>query len=110
MTQKSQNKILPFEIVTFIYFIVGFLTTINEQLQAPLKFTFLAEAGSYKNTLTTSISFFFFLGYLINGSLGSKWVNLHGYKNTIIRGMMFINIGLGPIFMFVLDGLSIPGL
>lgn len=94
MTTKPQNKILPFAIVTFIYFIVGFLTTINEQLQAPLKFTFLAEAGSYKNTLTTSISFFFFLGYLLNGSLGSKWVNIYGYKNTIIRGMFFIISGL----------------
>ncbi|MFB3389864.1 MFS transporter [Flavobacterium sp. LAR06] len=94
MKDRSQNKILPFAIVTFIYFIVGFLTTINEQLQAPLKFTFLAEAGSYKNTLTTSISFFFFLGYLVNGSLGSRWVNIYGYKNTIIRGMLFIISGL----------------
>lgn len=94
MTTKPQNKILPYIIVTFIYFIVGFLTTINEQLQAPLKFTFLAEAGSYKNTLTTSISFFFFLGYLLNGSLGSRWVNIHGYKNTVIRGMLFIIFGL----------------
>ena len=91
---KSGNRILPYAIVTFIYFIVGFLTTVNEQLQAPLKFTFLNHAGSMKNTLTTLISFFFFLGYLINGTLGSKWVNAVGYKRTIRRGLFFILSGL----------------
>jgi FHS family L-fucose permease-like MFS transporter len=94
MKQKSGNRLLPYAIVTFIYFIVGFLTTVNEQLQAPLKFTFLVHAGSLKNTLTTLTSFFFFLGYLINGSLGSKWVNALGYKKTIIRGLGFMLSGL----------------
>lgn len=94
METKIRNGILPFAIVTFIYFIVGFLTTINEQLQAPLKFAFLAEAGNFKNTLTTLISFFFFLGYLLNGTLASKWVNAVGYQNTIIRGLMFMISGL----------------
>lgn len=94
MNQKPSTRLLPYAIVTFIYFIVGFLTTVNEQLQAPLKFTFLAHAGNLKNTLTTLISFFFFLGYLINGSLGSKWVNALGYKKTIIRGLGFMLSGL----------------
>lgn len=94
MNTKHRNSVMPFAIVTFIYFIVGFLTTVNEQLQAPLKFTFLAEAGNLKNTLTTSISFFFFLGYLVNGTLASKWINAVGYKNTIVRGLMFMIAGL----------------
>jgi FHS family L-fucose permease-like MFS transporter len=94
MKLHAKNRILPYATVTFIYFIVGFLTTVNEQLQAPLKFTFLSGAAGYKNTLTTLISFFFFLGYLINGTLGSRWVNAHGYKKTIIRGMLFIISGL----------------
>ena len=98
MNVKQSTSFLPFAIITFIYFIVGFLTTVNEQLQAPLKFTFLAEAGSLKNTFTTSISFFFFLGYLLNGTLGSKWVNAFGYKNTILRGLMFMISGL---FMYL---------
>lgn len=94
MTLKLGRSILPYAIVTFIYFIVGFLTTVNEQLQAPLKFTFLAHAGSLKNTLTTLISFFFFLGYLVNGTTGSRWVNAFGYKKTIIRGLVLILAGL----------------
>lgn len=97
---KSGNAILPFVIITFIYFIVGFLTTVNEQLQAPLKFTFLSQAGGLKNTFTTLISFFFFLGYLLNGTLGSKWVNAFGYKNTILRGLFFMISGL---FMYLLS-------
>lgn len=95
---KANNAILPFVIITFIYFIVGFLTTVNEQLQAPLKFTFLSQAGGLKNTFTTLISFFFFLGYLLNGTLGSKWVNAFGYKSTILRGLFFMISGL---FMYL---------
>ena len=60
MDPKPRARILPFAIITFIYFIVGFLTTIYEQLQAPLKFTFLTHAGAFKNMLTTLISFFSF--------------------------------------------------
>ena len=108
MKQKSEYRILPYVVVTFIYFIVGFLTTVNEQLQAPLKFTFLSEAGGYKNTLTTLISFFFFLGYLINGTLGSKWVNTFGYKKTIIRGIFFIISGLVMYLCAVEIGYKFP--
>ena len=94
-TSKNSSALFPFAIVTFIYFIVGFLTTVNEQLQAPLKFTFLENAGNLKNTFTTLISFFFFLGYLLNGTLASKWVNKVGYKRTIVRGLIFMVFGLG---------------
>lgn len=60
METKHRNSLLPFAIITFIYFIVGFLTTVNEQLQAPLKFTFLAEAGSLKTLLQLSSHSFSF--------------------------------------------------
>jgi FHS family L-fucose permease-like MFS transporter len=103
------KRILPYAVVTFIYFIVGFLTTVNEQLQAPLKFTFLAEAGSYKNTLTTLISFFFFLGYLINSRLGSKWVNAFGYRKTIVRGLAIIVAGLSMYLCTTVIGANFPG-
>ena len=94
MKKETKNSVLPFAAVTFIYFVVGFLTTVNEQLQAPLKFAFLSEVGNLKNTFTTLITFFFFLGYLLNGTLGSKWVNAVGYKTTIIRGLLFMISGL----------------
>lgn len=108
MEIKPRNSVLPFAIVTFIYFIVGFLTTVNEQLQAPLKFAFLSEAGSLKNTFTTLISFFFFLGYLVNGTLASKWVNAFGYKSTILRGLLFMVSGLLMYFCSSWFGYQYP--
>ncbi|GGE89788.1 MFS transporter, FHS family, L-fucose permease [Chishuiella changwenlii] len=106
--KTNKHYIWPFAIVTFIYFIVGFLTTVNEQLQAPLKVTFLSEAGNYKNTLTTSITFFFFLGYLLNSTLGSKWVNIYGYQKTIIRGLLFIIAGLSMYLTSTWVGYTFP--
>ncbi|MEH6305507.1 MFS transporter [Olivibacter sp. CPCC 100613] len=109
MTSTAQKaSLLPFLIITFIYFLVGFLTTVNEQLQAPLQFTFLQHAGKLKNTLTTLISFFFFLGYLINGTLGSKWVNSFGYKKTILRGLLFMISGLFTYLLSSLVGHRYP--
>ena len=110
MTDKPRPSLLPFATITFIYFIVGFLTTVNEQLQAPLRFTFLAKAGNLKNTFTTLISFAFFLGYLLNGTLGSRWVNAHGYKNTILRGLLFIIAGLSTYWCSVWIGYRYPDL
>ena len=92
-TQKS-NSLGPFAVLTFIYFIVGFLTTVNGQFQGPLKIAFLSHADELRNTLTTLISFFFFLGYLLNSSLGGKWINAHGYKKTLIRALNVMVIGL----------------
>lgn len=92
-TQKS-NSLGPFAVLTFIYFIVGFLTTVNGQFQGPLKIAFLSHADELRNTLTTLLSFFFFLGYLLNSSLGGKWINAHGYKKTLIRALVIMIAGL----------------
>lgn len=105
---QSHAPVFPFAAITFIYFIVGFFTTVNEQLQAPLKFTFLSHAGSLRNTLTTLVSFFFFLGYLLNGTRGSKWINAFGYKNTVLRGLFFMIAGLFLYFLSSWFGMRYP--
>jgi FHS family L-fucose permease-like MFS transporter len=94
METKHRNSLLPFAIITFIYFIVGFLTTVNEQLQAPLKFTFSCRSRKPENTFTTLISFLFLSGLFTQWYSGSKWVNAYGYKNTILRGLLFMMSGL----------------
>ncbi len=95
---KSENNykygLAPFAILTFIYFIVGFLTTINGQVQGPLQVAFLSEVVELRNTLITLISFFFFLGYLLNSSLGGKWIDKFGYKPTLIRALVIMILGL----------------
>lgn len=99
MTQKKQNGIGPFIILTFIYFIVGFLTTVNEQCEAPLKTAFLSDVQGLKNTLITLITFFFFLAYLLISPLGGKWIEKVGYKSTLVRGLIFMVAGLFMCFL-----------
>lgn len=91
---QKRNGLGPFVVLTFIYFIVGFLTTVNGQFQGPLKIAFLSHADELRNTLTTLISFFFFPGYLLNSSLGGKWINQHGYKITLLRALCVMVAGL----------------
>ncbi len=97
-TSKTKYSLAPFVILTFIYFIVGFMTTINGQFQGPLKIAFLSDVELLRNTLVTLIPFFFFLGYLINSALGGKWINAHGYKTTLMRALYFMIAG----FLFYL--------
>ena len=99
MNTQKNNSLGPFIVLTFIYFIVGFLTTVNGQFQGPLKIAFLSHTDELRNTLTTFISFFFFLGYLLNSSLGGKWINVHGYKKTLLRT---VNHGYRSINVFSL--------
>ena len=92
ITLKSAG---PFLLLTFIYFIVGFLTTVNGQCQGPLKIAFLSGVTDTKNSLATLISFAFFLGYLLNSSRTGKMLNKIGYKQTLVRSMIVMVAGLG---------------
>lgn len=97
-TQKS-NGLAPFIILTFVFFIVGFMTIINGQCQGPLKIAFLEHAGDLRNTLTTMISFCFFSGFLVNGAIGGKWINRYGYKNSLLRGLLVMIGGMAVYFI-----------
>lgn len=99
ITSQKSNSIGPFLVLTFIYFIVGFLSTVNGQCQGPLKMAFLAHAEELRNTFTTLISFFFFLGYLLNSTLGGKWINSCGYKKTLLRALGVMVAGLLMYFL-----------
>lgn len=85
--KNQQYSLGPFVFLTFVYFLVGFLTTINGQFQGPLKIAFLSDAGEMKNTFTTLISFFFFLGYLLNSRVAGRWIDNYGYKTTMLRAL-----------------------
>lgn len=99
MGDKNRYGLAPFVLITFIYFIVGFLTTVNGQLQGPLQVAFLSEVIALRNTLITLIPFFFFLGYLLNSSFGARWINSFGYKKTVVRALIIMTVGL--IFYFM---------
>lgn len=94
MTDNRKYTLGPFVVLTFIYFIVGFLTTVNGQFQGPMKIAFLSQADGLRNTLTTMISFFFFLGYLVNSGTAGKWIDRVGYKATMVRSLGIMAAGL----------------
>lgn len=98
MNTDPPNRLAPFVAVTFVYFLVGFLTTVNGQCQAPLQTAFLLDAGSLKNTLVTLIPFFFFLAYLVNSPAGARWIARVGYKKTMLRGLAIMAAGLAVFF------------
>ena len=84
----------PFLLLTFVYFIVGFLTTVNGQCQGPLKIAFLSDVTENKNSLATLVSFSFFLGYLLNSSKTGRMIDRLGYKKTLIRSMIVMVMGV----------------
>lgn len=91
---KTKNNMGPFLTMVFLFFIIGFLTTANTQFQGPLKKAFLSEAGALQNTLTTLITFSWFLAYPIFGSVGSGFVRQSGYKGTLVRGLWLMIAGI----------------
>ena len=98
-TNPQVNYFGPFLTMVFLFLIVGFLTTANGQFQGPLKAAFLSEAGPLKNTLATLITFSWFLAYPLCGTLGSRWISRHGYKSTLIRGLIVMTLGLVLFFL-----------
>lgn len=100
----------PFLLLTFIYFIVGFLTTINGQCQGPLKVAFLSNAHNMRNFLVTLISFAFFLGYLLNSSRTGRLLNRIGYKPTLIRALFIMMGGIGCYILSTLCATTFPSI
>ena len=109
MQQNKPNYLGPFITLVFLFFVVGFLTTANTQFQAPLKETFLANAGRFKNTFATLITFSWFLAYPLAGPVGSRWVNRHGYKGTLLRGITVMLAGLLLFFASSWYTVHFPG-
>ena len=88
------SYVTAFVTMVILFFVVGFLTTVNTQFQAPLKSAFLNGMGSLKNTFATLITFSWFLAYPLCGGLGSRLVNRYGYRATLIRGLFMMSGGL----------------
>lgn len=91
---RESAYMAAFFTMVFLFFIVGFLTTVNTLFQAPLKEAFLGEVGAMKNTFATLITFSWFLAYPVCGGLGSAWVNRYGYRGTLVRGLVMMFAGL----------------
>ncbi|MCD7794648.1 MAG: MFS transporter [Alistipes sp.] len=104
----AANYMSAFLTMVFLFFIVGFLTTVNTQFQAPLKETFLGKMGAMKNTFTNLITFSWFLAYPLCGGLGAKWVNRYGFRSTLVRGLIMMSLGLLLFFGSAWSSASFP--
>ncbi len=88
--QKQVNYLMPFITMVVLMSLVGLITSINQQFQGPIKAAFLSNAGDMKNSLTTLITFSFFLSYLVMGSSSAKSLDTVGYRGTLIRGLIIL--------------------
>ncbi len=98
MTQVNNTKpnyLGAFITMVVLMALIGFITSINQQFQAPLQAAFLANAGSLKNALATLLTFAFFAAYLVMGPTSAKFLEQHGYKKTLLRGIAIVVIALG---------------
>lgn len=96
-TKTEINYIIPFITMVILLSLVGFMTVVNQQFQAPMQAAFLKEAGDLKNTLATVITFSFFLAYLVMGGVSAKSLVKNGYRGTLIRGLLIL-IGAFAVF------------
>lgn len=104
----TENYTTAFFTMVLLFFIVGFLTTVNTQFQAPLKEAFLGQMGALKNTFATLITFSWFLAYPVCGGLGAKWVNRYGYRATLVRGLAMMASGLLLFFFSAWSSSTYP--
>ena len=102
-SNSATSYVSAFLTMVFLFFIVGFLTTVNTQFQAPLKETFLSGIGPLQNTFATLITFSWFLAYPVCGSLGSRWINSGGYRSTLVKGLSMMG---GGLLLFLLSAVG----
>src|SRR6185369_12197919 len=90
---KPQNYARPLAIVTTLFFMWGFLTSLNDILVPHLKSIF-----DLSYTQVMMVQFAFFSGYFIFSAPWSKVVNKIGYQKTMVVGL--VTMGIAAV-MFV---------
>ena len=103
LSEKAPTHLRPFIFMVILMALIGFITSLNQQFQAPLKETFLAESGALKNAFATFITFSFFLSYLLMGPVSARYLQRCGYKKTLLKGIVVVAFSL---IIFELSALS----
>ncbi len=97
--KQNVNYVGPFITMVVLMSLVGFITVMNQQFQAPMQAAFLSQAGDMTNTLTTLITFSFFLAYLVMGGLSAKTLDSNGYRGTLMRGLIILIAAFGVFLL-----------
>lgn len=88
--QKQQSYLVPFIIMVVLMALIGLITNLNQQFQAPMKAAFLLQGGNWSNTLATFLNFAFFTAYLVMGPISAKYIAKNGYKKTLVFGLSIL--------------------
>ncbi|MDO4779870.1 MAG: MFS transporter [Bacteroides sp.] len=92
---QKQSYVGPFITMVILMSLVGLITNINQQFQAPIQAALLSETGSLKNVFATAINFSFFLAYLVMGNLSANNIQKNGYRSTLVKGLIILIAGFG---------------
>jgi MFS transporter, FHS family, L-fucose permease len=92
-TAAAQNYLRPLSVVTTLFFMWGFLTSLNDILVPHLKSIFDL---SYAQVML--VQFSFFSAYFLFSVPWSKVVNTIGYQRTMVVGLLMMACGA---FLFV---------
>lgn len=97
MTQNKQTQsyLLPFIIMVVLMSLVGLITGLNQQFQAPMQEAYLLMGGGLKNMLTTGIVFAFFLAYLLMGTPSARFIEAKGFKQALMVGLLILIVAFG---------------
>ena len=90
--QTQQNYLVPFIIMVVLMALVGLITNLNQQFQAPMKAAYLLLGGANADTLATSLNFAFFLAYLVMGPASANYIGRKGYKPALLLGLSILCI------------------
>src|SRR6516225_7107864 len=93
VVKATQNYVRPLAIVTTLFFMWGFLTSLNDILVPHLKSIFDL---SYAQVML--VQFAFFSAYFLFSVPWSKIVNTIGYQRTMVVGLLTMAVGA---FLFV---------
>lgn len=112
MTQNKQTQsyFVPFIIMVVLMSLVGLITNLNQQFQAPMKAAYLLMGGSLTNTLTVGLTLSFFLAYLFMGVPSAKYIENKGYKSALVLGLVILiaAFGLFELSAYVFDKVDYP--
>ncbi len=89
MSSTKQNYRVPFIMMVVLFFLFGFLTVLNGQLQSPIKIVF-----NLSNFQTSLLTFSFFSAFVLTGPLASKMIDRMGNKKTLVIALCVLGIAL----------------
>ena len=84
--QKTDTRAMT--VATALFFMVGFLTCLNDVISPHLKSIFALNYSQLQN-----VPFYFFSSYFVFSYPGGKLVEIYGYKKTMVVGLLVMAAG-----------------